>query len=102
MKLKRMLLPLAFAAILSPVKADEGMWLLPFLKQQNSEQLKKLGLKLDVDDIYNPERTSLKDAIVIFGGGCTGEIISPEGLILTNHHCGYSAIQQHSTVEHDY
>ena len=102
MKLKRMLLPLAFAAILSPVKADEGMWLLPFLKQQNSEQLKKLGLKLDVDDIYNPERTSLKDAIVIFGGGCTGEIISPEGLILTNHHCGYSAIQQHSSVEHDY
>ena len=102
MKLKKMLLPLAFAAILSPVKADEGMWLLPFLKQQNSEQLKKLGLKLDVDDIYNPERTSLKDAIVIFGGGCTGEIISPEGLILTNHHCGYSAIQQHSSVEHDY
>lgn len=102
MKLKRMLLPLAFAAILSPVKADEGMWLLPFLKQQNSEQLKKLELKLDVDDIYNPERTSLKDAIVIFGGGCTGEIISPEGLILTNHHCGYSAIQQHSSVEHDY
>lgn len=89
MKLKKMLFPLVFAVILSPAKADEGMWLLPFLKQQNSEQLKKLGLKLEVDDIYNPEQTSLKDAIVIFGGGCTGEIISPEGLVLTNHHCGY-------------
>ena len=68
----------------------------------NLEQLKKLGLKLDVDDIYNPEQTSLKDAIVIFGGGWTGEIISPEGLFLTNHHCGESARQQHSSVEHDY
>lgn len=62
----------------------------------------KQGLKLEADDLYNPNGVSLKDAVGIFGGGCTGEIISPEGLILTNHHCGYGAIQQHSSVEHDY
>ena len=103
MKLKKSLAALLAATIaVSPAVADEGMWLLPFLKQQNSEQLKKAGLLVDIDDIYNPDSTSMKDAVVIFGGGCTGEIISPEGLILTNHHCGYDAIQQHSTVEHDY
>jgi len=57
---------------------------------------------LEADDVYNPNGISLKDAVGIFGGGCTGEIISSEGLILTNHHCGYGAIQQHSSVEHDY
>ena len=65
-------------------------------KQQNSiDMMKKQGLKLEADDLYNPNGVSLKDAVGIFGGGCTGEIISPEGLILTNHHCGYGAIQQH-------
>ena len=93
---------LLMAATALPAAADEGMWLLPFLKQQNSEQLKQAGLLMEVDDIYNPDGGSMKDAVVIFGGGCTGEIISPEGLILTNHHCGYDAIQQHSNVEHDY
>ncbi|MBQ8424090.1 MAG: S46 family peptidase [Coprobacter sp.] len=103
MKLKTTFTSLLLAtAVVAPVKADEGMWLLPFLKQQNSEQLKKAGLMMDIDDIYNPDATSMKDAIIIFGNGCTGEIISSEGLILTNHHCGYGAIQQHSTVEHDY
>ena len=95
----------AFAALLAcgSVQADEGMWLLQLLKQQNSiEMMKKQGLKLDADSLYNPNGPSLKDAVGIFGGGCTGEIISPEGLILTNHHCGYSSIQQHSSVEHDY
>ena len=73
------------------------------MKQQNSiDMMKKQGLKLEADDLYNPNGVSLKDAVGIFGGGCTGEIISPEGLILTNHHCGYGAIQQHSSVEHDY
>ena len=94
-----------FAALLAcgSVQADEGMWLLQLLKQQNSiEMMKKQGLKLDADSLYNPNGPSLKDAVGIFGGGCTGEIISPEGLILTNHHCGYSSIQQHSSVEHDY
>ena len=85
------------------VHADEGMWLLQLMKQQNSiDLMKKQGLKLEADDLYNPNGVSLKDAVGIFGGGCTGEIISPEGLILTNHHCGYGAIQQHSSVEHDY
>ena len=94
----------AFAALMAcAAQADEGMWLLQLLKEQNSiELLKKQGLKLEADDLYNPNGVSLKDAVGIFGGGCTGEIISPEGLILTNHHCGYASIQQHSSVEHDY
>jgi hypothetical protein len=84
-------------------RADEGLWLLQLMKEQNSiDLMKKQGLKLEASDLYNPNGISLKDAVGIFGGGCTGEIISPEGLILTNHHCGYGAIQQHSSVEHDY
>ncbi|KAA6331758.1 Dipeptidyl-peptidase 7 [termite gut metagenome] len=94
---------IALAGIIYPVKADEGMWLLQLMQEQHSiDIMKKQGLKLDALDIYNPNGVSLKDAVGIFGGGCTGEIISSEGLILTNHHCGYSSIQQHSSVEHDY
>ncbi|GAE82983.1 hypothetical protein JCM10512_1227 [Bacteroides reticulotermitis JCM 10512] len=79
------------------------MWLLQLMQEQHSiDMMKKQGLKLDAKDLYNPNGVSLKDAVGIFGGGCTGEIISPEGLILTNHHCGYASIQQHSSVEHDY
>ena len=86
-----------------PSKADEGMWLLQLMQEQHlADRMKAQGLKLDADDIYNPNKVSLKDAVGIFGGGCTGEIISPDGLILTNHHCGYASIQQHSSVEHDY
>lgn len=88
---------LAFSA-----KADEGMWLLPLLKQQKFADMQALGLKLQDYDVYSPDSASLKDAVVIFGAGCTGEIVSPEGLLLTNHHCGYSQIQQHSSLEHDY
>jgi len=83
-------------------KADEGMWLLPLLKQLNIEAMQQKGFKLTAEDIYNVNNSSLKDAIIIFGGGCTGEIISDKGLILTNHHCGYGAIQQHSTPKNDY
>lgn len=91
------------ALLVCTVKADEGMWLLQLMQQQHSiDMMKKQGLKLEAQDLYNPNGVSLKDAVGIFGGGCTGEIISPEGLILTNHHCGYSSIQQHSSVEHDY
>ncbi|MDH6305251.1 hypothetical protein M2459_002351 [Parabacteroides sp. PF5-5] len=91
------------ATILSlPLSADEGMWILPLLKQQKFADMQALGLKLQDYDIYNPDAASLKDAVVIFGGGCTGEIVSPEGLLLTNHHCGYGQIQQHSSLEHDY
>ena len=91
------------ALIACASKADEGMWLLQLMKQQHSiDMMKKQGLQLEAEDLYNPNGVSLKDAVGIFGGGCTGEIISPEGLILTNHHCGYGSIQQHSSVEHDY
>jgi hypothetical protein len=78
------------------------MWLLPLLNQLNIKQMKQEGLKLSAEDIYSINNSSLKDAIVIFGRGCTGEIISEQGLILTNHHCGYGSIQKHSTPEHDY
>lgn len=83
------------------VKADEGMWVPLFLKSLNEADMQSKGLKLTADDIYNINRSSLKDAIVHFGGGCTGEIISDKGLLLTNHHCGYGQIQAHSTVEND-
>lgn len=100
---KKGLLAAIAALTICSARADEGMWLLQLMKQQNSiDMMKKQGLKLEADDLYNPNGVSLKDAVGIFGGGCTGEIISPEGLILTNHHCGYGAIQQHSSVEHDY
>ena len=82
--------------------ADEGMWLLPLLEKMNGKAMKELGCKLTPKQIYDINNTSLKDAIVQFGGGCTGEIISSEGLLVTNHHCGYGNIQKLSTVEHDY
>ena len=101
-KLRFYLVALAALFVFS-VRADEGMWLLQLMQQQHSiDMMKKQGLKLEAQDLYNPNGISLKDAVGIFGGGCTGEIISPEGLILTNHHCGYASIQQHSSVEHDY
>ena len=84
------------------VFADEGMWLLPLLEKMNGKAMKELGCELTPKQIYDINHTSLKDAIVQFGGGCTGEIVSSEGLLLTNHHCGYGNIQKLSTVEHDY
>ncbi len=84
------------------LKADEGMWLLPLISKLNINQMQDMGLKLSADDIYSVNNSSLKDAVVIFGGYCTGEIISEEGLILTNHHCGYSSIQELSSIEHNY
>lgn len=85
------------------VHADEGMWLLQLMKEQHLEQqMKKAGLQIGAEAIYNPNQVSLKDAVGIFGGGCTGEIVSADGLVLTNHHCGFGAIQAHSSVEHDY
>ena len=103
MKRLRLYVMLAFACTLFGARADEGMWLLQMMEEQYLvDQMKRQGLQLEGTDLYNPAGSSIKDAIGIFGGGCTGEIVSPEGLILTNHHCGYGAIQQHSSVEHDY
>lgn len=81
---------------------DEGMWVLPLIEKLNIGKMTELGLKLSAEDIYSMNNASIKDAIVIFGGGCTGEIVSSQGLLLTNHHCGYGQIQSHSSVEHDY
>ncbi|MBQ8421159.1 MAG: S46 family peptidase [Bacteroidales bacterium] len=92
----------ALAVFAGSVRADEGMWLLPLLQKMNGKALKEAGCELTPKQIYDINNTSLKDAIVQFGGGCTGEIISPEGLLVTNHHCGYASIQKLSSVEHDY
>ena len=82
--------------------AGEGMWIPMLLKQLNENEMKAMGMRISADDIYSINNTSLKDAIVLFGRGCTGEIVSDQGLLLTNHHCGYRQIQQHSSVENDY
>ena len=100
--MKKLFITSILTSCLLEAHADEGMWMLTDLKQQNAVAMQELGLLIPVDSIYNPEGIALKDAVVHFGGGCTGEVISAEGLVLTNHHCGYSSIQQHSSVEHDY
>ena len=103
MRKQRFYVTMMLACAIMGARADEGMWLLQMMEEQYLvEQMKKQGLQLEAADLYNASALSIKDAVGIFGGGCTGEIISPEGLILTNHHCGYGAIQQHSSVEHDY
>ena len=97
----RIILATALAMACMTAKADEGMWL-PSLISQRIVDMQEKGFKLSAEDIYNVNQASLKDAVVLFGRGCTGELISPEGLLLTNHHCGYGQIQKHSSVEHDY
>lgn len=82
--------------------ADEGMWLPLFLEKYNIEDMQQKGSKLSAQDIYDINQASLKDAVMIFGGGCTAELISNKGLILTNHHCGFGQIQSHSTIDDDY
>ena len=99
--MKRLILTAMAVLTVLAAKADEGMWL-PSLIGQRIADMQEKGFRLNADDIYNINEASLKDAIVLFGRGCTGELISAEGLLLTNHHCGYSQIQQHSSVEHDY
>ena len=84
-----------------PAHAAEGMWIPLFLKKLNETEMKSLGMKISAEDIYSANRSGIKDAVVLFGGGCTGEVVSPEGLLLTNHHCGYSVIAEHSTIENN-
>lgn len=95
-------LSLFFFTSVQFVHADEGMWLLSLIKKYNYEAMRVGGLQLTPEQIYDEQNPSLKDAIVWFNGGCTGEIVSSQGLVLTNHHCGYGAIANHSTVDHDY
>lgn len=100
--MKKLFLFVATAMLSLSAYADEGMWLLPYLQKMNIKDMKAKGCKLSADEIYSLNQSALKDAIVIFGNGCTGEIVSPEGLVFTNHHCGYGSIQQLSSVDHDY
>ncbi len=94
---------ISFALLITTiVRADEGMWLPFLLEKMNEQHMKSLGMKISAKDIYNINKGSLKDAIVSFGGFCTGEVISSKGLVLTNHHCGFDVIQNHSTLEHNY
>lgn len=101
--MKKILCAIAAMAMLSlSASADEGMWLLPLLEQMNAKSMKDLGCRLTPEQIYSIDHSSLKDAIVHFGGGCTGEMISEKGLLVTNHHCGYGVIQALSSPEHNY
>ena len=99
--MRKMLLAVAIIFIAFAAKADEGMWLLKELNQQSIARMQELGFTFPIDKVYDEQNSSLKDAVVIFGGGCTGVAVSNQGLIFTNHHCGYGAIQQLSSVERD-
>ena len=99
--LKKLFLVGLMCLSLFSARADEGMWL-PSLIGERIKDMKQKGFKLSAEDIYSINKASLKDAVMLFGGGCTGEFVSAEGLLLTNHHCGYGSIQQLSSVEHDY
>ena len=98
---KPLFLTLLLSLILSFARADGGMWI-PLYLSQNEAEMQQLGFHLTADDIYSINHNSMKDAIVLFGSGCTAELISSKGLLLTNHHCGYSYVQSHSTMEHNY
>jgi len=102
--MKKIILPILFFILTLnlTVRADEGMWIPMLVDRLNYQDMQKLGLKLTAEEIYSINQSSLKDAIVIFGRGCTAEIISDQGLLITNHHCGYGQIQSHSAIEHDY
>ncbi len=100
--MKRFLVIILVALLVLPSKADEGMWIPLLLDKFNIQTMREMGFKLSAEDIYNVNEACMKDAVLSFGGGCTGEMISAEGLLITNHHCGYSQIQAHSSLENDY
>ncbi|HRE98162.1 MAG TPA: S46 family peptidase, partial [Flavobacteriales bacterium] len=100
--MKRTLIVWSLLLVSLTLRADEGMWLLMHLKKMNMEDMQKKGLRLTAEEIYDINKPGLKDAVVSLGGFCTAEVISKEGLLLTNHHCAFDAIQTFSTVENDY
>ena len=100
--MKKLFLSLAILFVAITAKGDEGMWLLKELNRESASRMQELGFTFPMNKLYNEEKPSLKDAVVIFGGGCTGVVVSDKGLVFTNHHCGYGAIQKLSAVEHDY
>lgn len=100
--MKKLLLIIISFHLAFTISAKEGMWIPLLLEKYNIEEMQEMGFKLTAEDIYSINQASMKDAVMIFNGGCTAELISDQGLIITNHHCGYSAIQSHSTVENDY
>ncbi|MCX6326374.1 MAG: S46 family peptidase [Bacteroidia bacterium] len=103
MKNKLLTIWLLLTILLAPaLRADEGMWIPLLIEKYNIKLMQEKGFKLTAEDIYSVNKACMKDAIVQFGGGCTGEVISPDGLMITNHHCGYGQIQKHSSLEHDY
>lgn len=100
---KQIVITMLLLALAAPgALADEGMWIPVLIEKYNIKLMQENGFKLTAEDIYSINKASMKDAVVLFGGGCTGEFISDKGLIITNHHCGYGQIQNHSTLEHDY
>ncbi|HRE64995.1 MAG TPA: S46 family peptidase, partial [Ferruginibacter sp.] len=100
--MKKIFVSVALFVSMLTARADEGMWLPMLLGKQVYADMVKKGLKLTAEQLYSINKSSIKDAIIIFGGGCTGEIVSNQGLIFTNHHCGYGAIASASSVEHNY
>jgi len=103
MKIKLLITWILLTVLLAPVlRADEGMWIPILIEKYNIKLMQEKGFKLTAEDIYSVNKACMKDAVMMFGGGCTGEIISGEGLLITNHHCGYGLIQEHSSLEHDY
>lgn len=99
--MKRVLFLIGFLSLFLYALADGGMWV-PLLLQKNEAEMQQMGFKLTAEDIYSINHSGLKDAVALFGRGCTAELISPNGLLLTNHHCGYSYIQRYSTMENNY
>lgn len=99
---KKLLTLIFLIALSSQTWANEGMWIPSLLKKYNIEEMQQMGFKLTAEDVYDVNHSSMKDAVVLFGRGCTGEMVSDQGLLLTNHHCGYGQIQAHSSIEHDY